>query len=285
MSEPVSGILFASIRDGNWEIYLIQPDGSNLKRLTDHPQVDTDPTWSPDGRQVAFRSRRDGSSDIFIMGSDGSHPKNLIRDPADSYDDEFEPAWHPGGELIALYTDRFQPPLGNCRGGVHHLAFMPVTGGSEYIQHFDDLAGEQESLSWSPDGKFLAFTSVCNESYAQIYLWEQATRQVSQLTEGESGFANPTWSPDGRFMAMTSSREGNGDIFILELSIGELTNLTRHPARDTQPSWSPDSKQIAFTTNRDGNDEIYVINLDGSDPRNLTRNSASDIRPAWSPVP
>ncbi len=124
-AEPASGILFTSERDGNLEIYLVQPDGSGLARLTDEPGVDTDPAWSPDGRQIVFRSRRDGSSDIFIMDADALHPANLVRDPRDSLDDEFVPAWNPDGETLAVYTDRFFAlTSGSCRGnwGAHHLA-------------------------------------------------------------------------------------------------------------------------------------------------------------------
>ena len=94
-AEPTTGILFSSERDGNLELYLVQPDGSGLTRLTDHPAIDTDPDWSPDGRQIVFRSRRDGSSDIFVMGANGSQLTNLVRDPRDSRDDEFQPAWNP----------------------------------------------------------------------------------------------------------------------------------------------------------------------------------------------
>lgn len=153
-SEPTSGILFVSDRDGNWEIYLVQADAKALTRLTQEPEVDGDPAWSPDGRQIAFRSRCDGSSDIFVMGADGSRPENLIRDPHDGFDDEFSPVWNPDGETLALFTDRFQPPMGSCQGGlgVHHLALMPVTGGTGSIRHFDAWPREQETFAWSPDG-------------------------------------------------------------------------------------------------------------------------------------
>ena len=287
-SQPRAGIAFVSDRDGNWEIYLIQPDGSGLQRLTDAPAVDADPAWSPDGLWIAFRSRRDGSSDIFVMGADGSQPRNLVEDAADSFDDEFGPAWNPDGQSFALYTDRFQPPMGSCPGGlgVHHLAFMPLEGGG--IGHFDGLAGEQESLAWSPDGN-LAFSSRCNELYFQIYIWDMAERAVRLVTDGEYNYTSPAWSPDGRSLALVSNRDGSADIFLLELSTGALTNLTQHPASDTTPSWSPDGRSLAFATDRDANgtsgaQEIYVIDIESLQVRNLTNHPADDFRPAWSPV-
>lgn len=90
-SGPVAGLAFVSERDGNQEIYLIQPDGSALERLTDHPAIDADPAFSPDGRQIAFRSRRDDTSDIFVMGADGSRPRNVTQNPAADY----WPNWSP----------------------------------------------------------------------------------------------------------------------------------------------------------------------------------------------
>jgi TolB protein len=283
-AEPFPGIAFVSERDGNAEIYRIGPDGSEPVRLTEHTELDADPGWSPDGRQIVFRSQRDGSSDLFVMGADGSGPRNLIGDPADSFDDEFAPAWNPGGQLLALFTDRF-PPAGRCASGVHQLALFPIGGSKEDIRQPDVQPGEQVSFAWSPDGASLVFSSGCNAPHVQLFQWEQASGEVRQLTRDPYHHTYPAWSHDGRFLAFVSNREGNSDVYRLEIASGEVTNLTRNPALDTQPSWSPDDQRIAFATNRDGNSEIYLMGAGGENPRNLTSHPARDYYPAWSPVP
>ena len=281
---PVEGIVFTSERDDQRELYLIQPDGRGLTRLTEHESVDSDPAFSPDRTMVAFRSRRDGSSDIFIMPADGStEPVNIFPDPADSFEDEFQPKWHPDGLQLAVFTDRFLPPMGSCRAqaGVHHLAFIPLDAERPTIDHFNDLAGEQESLTWSPDGSSLAFGSICTGNHVQIQRWNAASGQVSALTAPEFGAAGPDYSPNGRFLAFAASRDGPSDIFILDLQTGELRNLTQSQTKDRQPSWSPDGTQIAFTRNVDGNDDIYILTVDTSVIQRITTDPARDILADW----
>jgi TolB protein len=281
---PVRGIAFVSDRDGNWEIYSIQANGSGLTRLTENPAVDADPGWSPDGSQIVFRSRRDGSSDLFTMQPNGSNPHNLTEDPEDSFDDEFAPAWNPDGEVLALYTDRF-PPAPECPLGVHRLALFPLGGRHEEIRLLDIPAGEQETFSWSPDGHFLAYASGCHGTEPRLFVWERDIGQTRPLTEEAFLQTNPAWSPDGRFLAFVSNIKGNSDIFRYELATGDLVNITQNPSLDTQPSWSPDGESIAFVTNRDGNQEIYRMGADGSGLQNLTDHPGSDWDPAWSPIP
>jgi len=281
--EPASGIAFVSERDGNPEIYHIQPDGSGLTRLTDAPKQDLDPAWAPDGRQIAFRSRRDGSSDIFVMAADGRRPRNLIEDPQDSLDDEFAPVWHPDGEILALYTDRYA--ISTC--AAHQLALMPVTGGAENIELAPVPPGNQISFAWSPGGASLVFSAArCDGTGTQLYLWEREYDFVTPLTAGIFPAAlYPAWSHDGRYIAFAAGERRDMDIYVLDTLDETLNNLTNHVARDTQPTWSPDGAQIAFVTDREGNDEIYVMDADGSNLRNLTQHPARDFSPAWSPVP
>jgi hypothetical protein len=95
-------IAFASNRDGNWEIYVMNADGSGVTRLTNNPADDRVPSWSPDGRRIAFDSKRDGNYEIYVMNADGSGQTNLTNNPADDY----MPSWSPDGRRIAFDSKR-----------------------------------------------------------------------------------------------------------------------------------------------------------------------------------
>src|SRR5438093_272252 len=85
------------------DVYAVDADGTGLTRLTTDPADDFDPTWSPDGRQIAFRTTRDGNDEIYVMDADGSHQRNLTNDPAD----DWSPAWSPDGTRIAYAIFRY----------------------------------------------------------------------------------------------------------------------------------------------------------------------------------
>jgi len=91
-------IAFTSNRDGNAEIYVMDTDGNNSRRLTNNPADDFCPAWSPDGKMIAFFSDRDGNAEIYVMDADGNNPRNLTNNPAG----DFYPVWSPDGKMIAF---------------------------------------------------------------------------------------------------------------------------------------------------------------------------------------
>lgn len=286
-AQPITGIAFVTESGMDRDIFIMDVDGSNQALLISSPKVDSDPAISPDGRTLAFRSRRDGSSEIYLVAADGSGAwLNLVNDHAQSFDDEFNPAWHPLGNALALYTDRFQPPIGNCLGlrGVHHIGFIQLTEQPLNIRHFDQLAGEQETLAWSPDGRHLAFGSICREQNVRIFLWDTETDSLLPITDESFGAANPAFSPDGKYLAFSATRDGPTDIMIYDLATGSIRNLTNSPSKDRHPTWSPDGQWIAFTSDEAGNDDIFKIRIDGSERQNLTQRPGRDLLPNWSPI-
>ena len=91
-------IAFTSRRDGNWEIYTMNPDGTDLINLTNHPVADFHPSWSPDGTKIAFGSNRDGNEEIYTMNIDGTDTVRLTNHPSV----DIFPAWSPVESLTAV---------------------------------------------------------------------------------------------------------------------------------------------------------------------------------------
>lgn len=277
---PLAGIVFVSTRDGNEEIYRMAADGSQVTRLTDNEDVDSEPAWSPAGTQIAYRSRQDGSSDIFIMDPAGERKVNLLNDPADSFDDEFNPQWHPDGDRLAIYTDRPPPP--GCTG--HTLAMMTLLDGPAGIVKSPTSA---ETFTWTPDGNAILAVTRCLTGQSGFYLWNLAADSLRRFQPPvDLPFpGNPAYSPSGDYLAFQATVAGNTDIYLLDLKSGQIQQLTDDPALDGKPTWSPDGHELAFVSDRDGNNEIYVLAIDGTNLHNLTNHPARDDWPHWSPAP
>ena len=237
-----------------------------IRRLTDHPAEDHWPSWSPDGRHLAFMSDRDGNREIYVIGSDGSNPRNLTNHPAEDY----SPAWSPDGRHIAFRSS----------DGDWEIYVMDSDGSN--LRRLTDHSASDWSPSWSPDSRHLAFMSDRDGDW-EIYVIGSDGSNPRRLTNDPDWDYAPSWSPDGRHIAFVSDRDGNSEIYVMGSDGSNPRNLTDHSAEDHWPSWSPDGRHIAFASRRDGNFEIYVMGSDGSNPRNLTDHPAWDFSPSWSP--
>jgi dipeptidyl aminopeptidase/acylaminoacyl peptidase len=102
LSPDRSKIAFHSNRDGNWEIYVMNEDGSNQTDLTNNPACDAYPAWSPDGSKIAFTSDRDGNYEIYVMNADGSKQTRLTNNTAS----DVGPVWSLDGSKIFFGSDR-----------------------------------------------------------------------------------------------------------------------------------------------------------------------------------
>ena len=99
-------IAFMSDRDWNWEIYVMDADGGNPRNLTNNPDADKDPSWSPDGKRIAFVTTRTGKAQIYVMDADGGNPQDL----SNNRHRDFSPAWlnspfsvAPAGKILTMW--------------------------------------------------------------------------------------------------------------------------------------------------------------------------------------
>ena len=216
-------IAFASERDGNFEIYVLDADGSHLRRLTTETGNDLEPAWSPDGERIAFMVHRAGKSDVFIMRSDGSERQQLT----DSEGDNYLPKWSPDGAQLVFVSERDGNP---------EIYIMKADGSDQ--SRLTDNPGEDLYPSWSPDGSKMTFYSV-REGRSELYMMDADGRNPQPLTNDNAPVWVSDWSPDGQRIAFTSGRDGNREIYLMDAGGGNLERLTNNRVLDGIPAWRP----------------------------------------------
>ncbi|MFC1561009.1 SUMF1/EgtB/PvdO family nonheme iron enzyme [Candidatus Latescibacterota bacterium] len=215
-------IAFTSDRDGNDEIYVMNPDGSDQRNITNNPASDGAPSWSPDGSQIAFASNRDGVGDIYVMNADGSNQKRLTNNPANDYN----PTWSPDSSQIAFHSHR------DGNGEI----YVMNTDGFNQINVSNNPADDFVP-SWSPDCSQIAFHSQ-RDSNAEIYIMNADSSNQRNVSNNSADDFVPSWSPDGSQIVFQSNRNGNFEIYVMNADGSNQINVTNNPALDGTPSWS-----------------------------------------------
>ena len=172
-------LAFTSNRHGNPELYIMDADGANVRRLTNHPGIDTTPTWSPQGHQIAFTSDRTGSPQIYVVGVDGT---GLRRITFESYCDR--PTWSPAPYNEIAYSSRTGPG--------HDIKVIDIP--TSEVRQLTFGLGTNESPSYSPNGRHVAFMSTRGSGSKQIWIIGRDGRGLRRLTSlGNNEM--PSWSP------------------------------------------------------------------------------------------
>ena len=148
VNAPAGRIAFSMGGQTHEDIYVVNADGGGLFRLTDDPAADFDPSWSPDGRRIAYRHEDERSGQIYVMNADGSGQQNLTRRRGLDY----SPAWSPDGRRIAF---------GSVRNGRAAIWVMRTDGSGR--KQLSSVYGEYPA--WSPDGKKIAFDHISGSDW------------------------------------------------------------------------------------------------------------------------
>jgi TolB protein len=259
------------------DIYVINADGSGLRRLTDG----MDPAWSPDGKKVAFARWRDPRG-IYVIDEDGSNETRVF-----GWSEAKAPAWSPDGSHI-VFTRRYggrekDTEIWGWVFPAHpwwKLGLVRVEDG-----YFSELLCYDHSFSptWAPDpstdsgqrSKVIAYDSdyglhlTATDGSIGGQFYDRSLDALSTDVRDTS----PAWSPDGTRIAFMFNQHDHWEIYVMNADGANRVRLTKEepfagrPPNNVSPAWSPDSRHIAFFTDRDGKWELYVMKADGSDQR------------------
>jgi Tol biopolymer transport system component len=196
-------------------------------KLTDNEFDDLHPTWSPDGRQIAFYSQRGNYSDIYVVDCDGTDENQLT----ETLSNDKDPAWSPDGKLIAFVSNRDND---------NEIYVMKPDGSDQGALTEND--SNEWSPAWSPDGSQIAFVTDRN-GQQDLYLMGSDGGNVRRLTDDSYPWNDdPAWSPDGKLIAFRSNRNDQVDIYLIQVESSSIPQQLTHNSgidQDRAPTWRP----------------------------------------------
>jgi Tol biopolymer transport system component len=223
----------ARVRGYGLDVYVMNRDGSDQRRLVTHPTAggepsdnthdDFDPTWSPDGSFIAFVTYRNGNAEIYRMDTTGHATARLTTNPAD----DLNPAWSPDGRTIAFVSDR----SGNAD-------VYAMRADSTDVRRLTEAAEADSNPAWSPDGRTLAFESARGGN-ADLYVVAADGSGENRLTSDPAADTHPTWSADGKSIAFTRTDVSGRHLVLLDVATGVTRPLTPPSESADAPNWQP----------------------------------------------
>jgi TolB protein len=266
---PFAGqIVFVSARTGNKEVYIMDYDGYNERRLTRNGSINLNPSFSPDGREIIYTSYKKGNPDLYRREIfTGVETRISSRTGLN-----VTGAWSPRGGKIALAMSK---------DGDSQI-YLINRNGKELARLTNDDAIDI-SPSWSPNGSQIAFVSD-RDSTPQVFVMNADGSNVHRLTTSGSYNVGPSWSPKGDRILYCSRQSNDFQIHVINPDGTGDIQLTSE-GRNEYPQWSPDGRFVTFTSNRDGKESIYIMRADGTSQIKVTKGKGVDSRSVWSPHP
>ena len=218
-------LVFDAVVGGNDDLYVIDRDGTGLRRLTFSPAIDENPSWSPDGQHIVFDSERvAGYPLIFALDLAGGAARPLTTSGADVL-----PEYSPDGSKIAFVSGRD----GNSE------IYVMNADGSGVANLTNDPGLDYFAPSWSPDGSKIAFGSKRGGNFDVFTMNADGTGQTN-VTNNAGDDIDPAWSPSGTQLAFASDRSGQDDIYVAAADGSGVTRLAgTGSGPNTEPAWLP----------------------------------------------
>ncbi|MEU6090804.1 hypothetical protein ABZ865_29180 [Streptomyces sp. NPDC047085] len=255
------------------DLYAISPTGGTPVKLTNTPTIsDVMPSWSPDGKRVAFvRYGSGGAIDgIWTMKTTGADLKAVPGTKGAS-----DPAWSPDGKRIA-----YAKPVGTQRE-----IYVADIDGSPATRLTHNAADDLHP-TWSPDGKYLAFNRADAGGHSRVMRIRLSTLAQTAITASSSHDWTPDWSHNNRIAFSRLDSSGFAHLYVVRPDGTGLHRITGARLNDKNPSWSPDGSRLVFT--RGGSDDadpehLYLVRADGTGLTKLTKTDSHDLEADWRP--
>lgn len=260
-------LAFASDRDEPRvkEIYTMDFDGENQRRITSSRTLSLAPDWSPDGARLVYQSYERDTPGLWLIGKDGTD-KRPIPVPTQL---NASPSFSPDGRTIAF--------CGSVRGNTEIYTVQTDGAG---LKRLTENAAIDSTPRWSPNGRELAFTSN-RQGSPQIFIMDLEGANVRRVTQAGNWNDEAAFSPDGGRLAFACRNEGDFQICVMDLLSGRTVQISSGSGAHEGPTWSPDGSKIAWEVQRGSSTQIAIGNADGSGTARIVTSSGNNYSPSW----
>lgn len=262
-------MVMTRIDRSNGDLWVVNADGSDPVRLTEHEALDTQGRLSPDGQHLAFVSHREGAPQIHLMDLASRKVRRLTRERLGAS----QPAWSPQGDRIAFVAKDPE--------GVDQVFVVGRGGGAASPVTFGE--GPNLCPSFSPGGREIVFASRRGGNY-DLYVTGAGGGTGRRVTDSPAIDTSPAWSPRGDRIAFVSNRDGNYEIYTVAPDGSDVRRITQAPeSAEMEPCWAPDGHRILFVSDwlERRNPCPFTINPDGTALTPVGRDLVMCRFPCW----
>ncbi|MES3036638.1 MAG: translocation protein TolB [Bdellovibrionota bacterium] len=262
------------------EIFMMDWDGANPKRISEHRSISLSPAWSFDGKKVAYtafvqKSRsKQRNADLYLYDVETQSRRALSTKSGMNSGASF----HPDNRHVYLTVSQ---------GGTPDIFKLNLDGSVVSQVTKGPFGAMNVEPNISLDGSKIAFSSD-RAGKPMVYVMNSDGSSAKRLTMVGQFNSSPSFSPDGSKIAFAGQVGNNFDIYVMDSNGGNMIKITSanrpngRPANNEDPSFSPDGRFIMFTSDRTGKNQVYIATADGTEERRITQDRNNYYKPRWS---